>query len=262
MFQRTRKLILGAFLTLGFGCFDADPAAARYFKVYGYKTPSQGEMELVYWTNYVAKGSGDITYFGRTVDEDGLWRHTFEVEYGLTDRWTVAFYADFEQPSGEDLEYIQSRAVFLRYRLFERGERFFDPALYMEYYLPYQKYSEDEKLEARLILEKSAGPVNVRLNPIFDKILSGHDVEEGLEFEYGLGFYLEEVEGITPGVEFFGELGQIGDFKKLDDQEHLAFGTLKLELPMHLEFETGVGFGMTNHSDDVVVKGIFSYEYH
>ncbi len=235
---------------------------ARDFKVYGYDTPHEGETELAYWVDYFAKGNGDYSYFGTTVDKDGLWRHTVEVEYGVTDRWTLAYYADFEQPSGEDFKYVQSRAVFLRYRLFEPGQRFFDPAIYLEYYLPDHDYRANEHLEARIILEKNIGLLQVRLNPILDKNLSGAgNVEEGLEFEYALGIYLKTLKVLKPGLEFYGDMGEIGNWKKLDDQEHFIFPTLKLSLPMHVEMETGVGFGLTADSDDLVVKGTFSYSY-
>jgi hypothetical protein len=239
-----------------------DPAEARDFKVYGYKTPHQGEVELVYWVENFVKGNTQVyDYFGKTVDKDGLWRHTVEVEYGVTDRWTLAYYADFEQPSGKDFEYVQSRAVFLRYRLFEAGERFFDPAIYLEYYVPRKSYSAKEKLEARIILEKNVGLVQVKLNPILEKNLSSSDVEEGLEFEYAMGVYLKGFERITPGIEFYGGMGEIGSLKSLPDQEHFVFPTLKVDLPFHVGVETGVGFGLTPHSDDLVVKGIFSVEY-
>lgn len=262
MLRKAKIMIFGILSLVLWSVLGVGSAWARDFKVYGYATPHEGEVELVYWVDYFAKGNTQkYDFFGRQVDKDGLWRHTFEVEYGVTDRWTLAYYADFEQPSGEDFKYVQSRAVFLRYRLFEPGKRFFDPAIYLEYYLPDHDYRDSEHLEARIILEKNVGPTLVRLNPIFDKNFSGGDVDEGIEFEYAMGVYLKALEGLKPGVEFYGEMGQMGNWSKLDDQEHFVFPTLKMDLPMHVEIETGVGFGLTPHSDDLVVKGIFSYAY-
>jgi hypothetical protein len=86
-------------------------------------------------------------------------------------------------------------------------------------------------------------------------------VEEGVEFEYAMGFYLKNLGKIKPGVEFYGEMGQIGNFKSSDNQEHFIFPTLKMGLTKHLEVETGVGLGLTHDSDDLVFKGIFSYAY-
>ena len=262
MIRLMRRVVFWALSLVALSGIWANPSQARDFKVYGYATPHEGEVELVYWVDYFVKGNGDYTYLdGKIVDKDGLWRHTVEIEYGVTDRWTLAYYADFEQPSGEDFKYVQSRAVFLRYRLFEPAQRFLDPAIYLEYYLPVHSYRENEHLESRIILEKNVGPVQVRLNPIFDKNLSSTVVEDGLEFEYAMGVYLKTLEALKLGLEFFGEMGQIGNTKKLDDQEHFIFPTLKMDLPMHVEVETGVGFGLTDHSDDLVIKGIFSYVY-
>jgi hypothetical protein len=262
MIRLMRRVVFWALSLVVLSGIWANPSQARDFKVYGYATPHEGEVELVYWVDYFVKGNGDYTYLdGKIVDKDGLWRHTVEIEYGVTDRWTLAYYADFEQPSGEDFKYVQSRGVFLRYRLFEPGQRFFDPAIYLEYYLPEHDYRDNEHLESRIILEKNIGPLQVRLNPILDKNLSGSDVDEGMEFEYAMGVYLKTLEALKLGLEFFGEMGEIGNFKKLDDQEHFIFPTLKMDLPMHLEAETGVGFGLTDQSDDLVIKGIFSYAY-
>ena len=235
---------------------------ARDFKVYGYSTPDQGEMEVSYWVDYFIKGN-DLPYpfFGKSVDKDKLWRHTVEVEYGVTDRWTLAYYADFEQPKDEDFKYVQSRAVFLRYRLFEPGQRFFDTTVYFEYYLPNHNYSENEKLETKIILEKNAGPLQIKLNPIFDKHLSGDDVGEGLEFEYAAGVYLKGLGAITPGLEFYGKMGEIGNLKSPNEQQHFIFPVIKAVISKHVDIDLGLGFGLTGQSDDLVVKGIFSYAY-
>lgn len=251
-------LLLYGFLSL----WGVDKVEARDFKVYGYNTPNQGKVELSYWVDYFVKGNGlPYPFFGKNVDKDRLWRHTVEVEYGATDRWTLAYYVDFEQPSGEDLKYVQSRAVFLRYRLFEPGQRFFDTTVYFEYYLPYHSYSENEKLETRIILEKNVGPLQIKLNPIFDKHLSGDEVKEGLEFEYAAGVYLKGLGAIKPGLEFFGKMGEIGSLKSSNEQQHFIFPTIKIVLPKNFDIELGVGFGLTQQSDDLVVKGIFSYAY-
>jgi hypothetical protein len=69
------------------------------------------------------------------------------------------------------------------------------------------------------------------------------------------------MEILKPGLEFYGEMGEISDLKKPDDQEHFIFPTIKIGLPFHMELETGIGFGLTSKSDDTVIKGIISYEY-
>lgn len=211
--MRKKAVSVGLFMLILF--LFASAAEARRFKVYGYQGPDAGEIELVYWTDYVVSSDLQMPFFGNMVGREKLQTHTFEVEYGVTDRWTIAGYADFEQPDGEDFEFIQWRAVVARYRFFEKGERFFNPAIYIEYYLPDPDYSGEPKewIEARLILEKQIGLAVLRLNPKVEKVLSGPDVEEGLEFEYAASLYLNMSPQWRPGVEFYGGMGEFVNFK-------------------------------------------------
>jgi hypothetical protein len=236
------------------------PVLARDFKVYPYTTPSEGEIELVYWWDYFVKSEKDYAYFGEVLEKEGLQRHTFEIEYGITDHWTVAAYADFEKPEGGDFEYVQARSVVTRYRFFEQGERFLDGAIYIEYYLPYKKYSDSEKVETRVILQKDLGRVSVILNPILDKKISG-EVEEGLEFEYAAGLYYRAARWLTPGLEFYGEMGELSDLHPVDEQEHFIFPSAQLKLGRRTGLDVGYGFGLTKDSDDQVVKLIWELEF-
>lgn len=254
--MRRNAVSVGLFILTLF--LFAATAEARHFKVYGYQGPDAGETELVYWTDYVAASDHPMAFFGETVDREGLWAHTFEIEYGVTDRWAIAAYADFEQPSGEDFEYIQWRAVLSRYRFFERGERFFDTAIYVEYYFRDPGYTGEaqEKIEVRLILEKQLGPSVLRLNPKVEKVWSGPDVEEGLEFEYGASLYTNMTPQLKPGIELYGSLGELVNVKSSDEQQHYVVPAMSWQLLPHVNWNLGVAFGLTDASDDVVVKSI------
>jgi len=254
------KAKLTTWLIAAFSTFAAVPADAIEFKVYSYMTPKKGETEVAYWFTNVVKSDNHYDYFGKALDKEGLQRHSLEIEYGVTDRWTIAGYADFENPVGGDFKYVQARALMSRYRFFEKGEGVVDGAVYIEYYLPYHPYSDSEKIEARVILQKDVGPVSVILNPIFEKNLSG-DVEEGVELEYAAGLYYSDAwSRITPGVEFYGEVGELGDLKPSDEQEHFIFPAAKIRLPEEFSVDVGYGFGLTRASDDQVLKVIFEKE--
>ncbi len=238
-------------------------AQARHFKVYGYNTPEAGEMELVYWTDYVAKSDTTMNYFGKTgVKREGLQSHTVEMEYGLTDRFTIAAYADFEKPSGEDFKYIQTRMVAARYRFGEAGERYFDTALYLEYYLPDPDYQgkAKEKIEARLILERKFNDKTLRINPKLEKVTSGPDVEEGLEFEYGASLYGPWTPQLQWGLELYGSLGELANMKSRDQQKHYIVPALTYKFSKHLKLNVGAAVGLTDASDDLVFKSLLEWE--
>jgi hypothetical protein len=255
MFRPMAGLLIAAWLGL------ALPAHALDFKVYPYNTPSEGEVELAYWWTAFVRSDNNYPYFGKTLDKQGLQRHSLEIEYGMTDNWTVAAYADFQKPKEGDFKYVQARAVAARYRFFEQGERFLDGAIEVEYYLPYHKYSESEKLETRVILEKDIDRVSIMINPIFEKDVSGPEVGEGTEAEYAAGFYYRATPQFTPGVEFYGVMGELSNMKPTDQQEHYVFPRLGVKLGHRLIFDLGYGFGMTKASDDQVIKAIVELEF-
>lgn len=244
------------------GMLAAPAVHARHFKVYGYNTLKAGEFELVYWTDYVADSDNKMNFFGKTgVERDGLLGHTFEVEYGVTDRLTIAAYLDFEQPSGENLEYIQTRVVAAHYRFGEKGARYFNPAIYVEYYLPDPDYqgSAKEKIEVRFILERDYKNVTLRLNPKLEKVLSGPDVNEGLEFEYGASLYRRRGR-IRPGLEVYGSMGELTNFKSSDKQKHYLVPAVKFKLGKRMSWNLGIAFGLTDASDNTVIKSIIEWE--
>jgi hypothetical protein len=255
MFRPIAGLLIAAWLGL------ALPAHALDFKVYPYITPSEGEVELAYWWTTFVRSDNSHSYFGKILDKQGLQQHSVEIEYGMTDNWTVGAYADFEKPKEGDFKYVQARAIAARYRFFEQGERFLDGAIEVEYLLPYNKYSESEKIETRIILEKDIGRVSIMLNPIFEKNVSGPDVGEGMEAEYGAGFYYRATPQLTPGVEFYGVMGPLSNMKPKDQQAHYIFPRLGVKLGHRLKFDLGYGFGMTKASDDQVIKAIVELEF-
>lgn len=239
-------------------------AEARHFKVYGYKTPDEGEMEVALWNDYVVDSDATMNFFEKAgVKRDGLLSHTLEIEYGMTDRWTIAGYIDLEQPSGEDLKYVQMRTVFSRYRFFEKGERFFDTAVYFEYIIPDSKYqgTPKEKLEVRLILERDLGAATLVINPKFEKVTSGDNNKKGLEFAYGISLYAKSSTSFKPGLEAYGDMGQIARFKPARKQKHYLVPAIKWDLFKEISWNLGVAFGLTRASDDLVVKSILAWEF-
>ena len=236
------------------------PAFARHFKVYGAETLAAGETELVYWADYVGRSDNSMSYFGATVGREGLWAHTVEVEYGATDRLTLSGYLDAEQPRGEKFKYIQSRGGG-RYRLGGEGRDDFAKTLYLEYYLPDPKYQgAQETMEARLLFERQLDRSTLRINPKIEKKISGPDVNEGLEFEYAASLYRPLRADVDLGLEIYGAIGELVNTKPLDQQEHYLVPALNIKLRDGLSWNIGVAVGLTQASDDMVVKSILEWE--
>ena len=123
----------GARGTAALALLSATSALAQedFLRVYQWETPQQGWVELNLWTTWVVSSSVPYQRYGLQGDRTGAIAHSFEVEYGVTDRLAIGAYTDFDQPPGGGFEFRRARLV-ARYRLFNRYDYFFDPALYAE----------------------------------------------------------------------------------------------------------------------------------
>lgn len=257
-----RNLLLALFLF-----FFSQVLHAQLYKVYEYQPAEAGELEFVIWNSYIPSSDVSYNFFGQELGRQGLFAHSLELEYGLSNKFGIAAYFDFEDPKGGNLRYIRTKAIMAHYAFFEKGSRPLDIAIYLEYIINNKAYKDYEELEVRLILEKDIGSFRIDFNPIFEKKTSGSESDEGLEFNYAIGiYYSNNEEGIffkkglmiQPGLEFYGKMGEISDFKALKDQRHYIFPTLDFFIGNRLHWHTGIGFGLTDASDKITIKSILS----
>jgi len=248
--------------------FSLQSLNAQFYKVYGYQPAEAGEIEAALWNSFVASSDVDYSFFGERLSRQGLFAHSIELEYGLSNRWGIAAYLDFEDPKGGSLKHVRTKALMAHYAFFDKGSRPVDIGIYLEYYFHNKDYKDYEELEIRLILEKDIGAFRIDLNPIFEKKTSGSEVGEGVEFGYALGiYYLNNGEGIyftknlmvQPGIEFYGKMGEFARLKKWDEQRHVVFPTVDLFIGKRLHWHTGLGIGLTKASDKITIKSILSY---
>lgn len=240
-----------------FSLIPARAYAAREFKVYPARTEFENELEVALWNNYTASSKAPYSFNGTAADKTGLSESSLELEYGVTDRLTLEGYLDFDQPRGEPFQYVRARTVLVRYALFRENEKSWDTSFYLEYSLPKEIFDPSEEIEGRFIFEKSAGRWTVRLNPILTKGVSGPEVIKGLGFEYAAGVYFRAFHRVTPGLEFYGDLGEL---KKTDRHEHYLFPSFEYRTGTGWRWEAGAGFGLTDESDRFIIRNIISYE--
>ncbi len=262
--MRIKKILFIAFVFL----FSLPTLHAQFYRVYDYQPTEAGEIEAAMWNSFVLSSDVDYDYFGQTLSRQSLLAHSLELECGLSKKWGIAAYFDFEDPKGGGLRHVRTKALMAHYAFFDKGSRPVDIAIYLEYIFNSRNYEDSEELEVRLILEKDVGPFRIDLNPIFEKKTSGSEVSEGMEFNYALGiYYLNNGEGIyftknlmvQPGIEFYGKMGEATHMKKWDDQRHYIFPTVDLFIGKRLHWHAGLGFGLTKASDKITFKSILSY---
>jgi hypothetical protein len=228
------------------------------FEVYPYQTEGRGMVELESLNSFVPKGHStgeDGTSSGNFASND-MYRTSFELTYGLTDKVEAAAYLSLAHPNGASLQYAGSK-FRLRGSLFEQDELPLNLGWYaeLEWHRVQQFETNQLELELRPIIEKDWGRFDFDVDPVFERsIFVGPDKNKGFEFGYAAGVYYRALRELSPGLEFYGALGLIDDNDPLDRQQHYIFPVLWGELPGGFEYNFGAGFGLTRGSDQVITK--------
>jgi len=161
-------------------------------------TAPKGEIDLESWSTFAP--AGEIT---GGPSSRGV-REMIEIEYGITDHWDVALYNMLDVTSGDTESGYAGLKLETRYRLSDRGEWPIDPVLYLEFQQLFRG-DANQKYEAKLILGKDIGKVNLALNLAVEEERT-KDPAWNTEFEYALGASYALTPAWVVGAEVFGKL--------------------------------------------------------
>jgi hypothetical protein len=244
-------------------CLLAVPALAGVdaweFEVYPAQTAGKGMLEVESLNSVVASGHSqpDEGTGTEKYQSDDMYRTSLEVAYGITDWLEAAAYLNLAKPVGGPFQYGGSK-YRLRGSFFEQGELPVDLGWYLE--LEWNRVprwdDQDLEFEMRPILSKDLGPFSLAANPQFEKVLVGSESSEGFEFKYSAALDYRWRSWLSPGIEAYGDIGLIDDVDSHREQQHYLFPCLRGALPggLGLEWNLGVGFGLTPNSDNVITK--------
>lgn len=248
--MRLYKRVYIIVLLLWFTCITSTIHAQElFYRVYQYETSLGGHLEANLWNTYIPNSNLQSDFFDKSISNKNLWAHSVEAEYGITDHLSLAVYADFEDPQQQPLKFVQSK-IEARYRFKERYDNFINTAVYVEYYWPDHAYSNSQEMEARLILDKDLNDFRIVANPTLSKYISG-DKDKYLQFGLSAGLYYRRIRFIQPGIEYNANY---------TEKTGAIFPAVTLHPSPVIDWNLGVGFGLNNNSDGVIVKSIFSVD--
>ncbi len=97
-------------------------------------------------------------------------------------------------------------------------------------------------------------------NPILDQALFGADASQGPSFQPAMKV-ARTVGPVAVGFEYYATLGPLSAILPWRDEEQQVFEVVDLLSIEHVEVNLGVGEGLTQASEGVVVKAIVGYEF-
>ena len=216
-----------------------------------YYTPSRGEFEIELYNDLnLAEADNDDSYNSK---------HQIELEYGLTNRWMVAYYEVFTWDRAQDWK-RDAYKIETKYRFAESGQWPVDVALYSEYKNPNgSRDARSDSLEAKLILAKHFGPWHWIGNWIVERKLNEGDFWEQ---RYTLGVSYAVTPRTRLALEIKETLGDTDNFgiHRKDHKFQLIPGIYTSPRD-NMRILFGPAIGLTRATDDLQLKSIVEIEF-
>ncbi|QOZ56487.1 hypothetical protein [Bradyrhizobium sp. CCBAU 53338] len=229
--------------------------ATDEIQVYNAGIAEVGQFTIQQHLNDVALGQKNPPFPGGLASHHSL-NGTPEFAYGVTDWWEVGLYLPF---SVQD-ERFYSDAFKLR-TLFvspHAEQRNFFYGVNFEFSNETPPFSQSRfSMEIRPIIGMRNSDYEFIVNPIVD-IHFGKFAEQ--HFTPAARIARRFGDDLFAGFEYYSDLGQIGSFDKLADQQHTLFAVTDFKAGV-FDVNFGVGYGLTPASDRLVVKTIIGYAF-
>ncbi|MFI5001977.1 MAG: hypothetical protein ACHQK9_19010 [Reyranellales bacterium] len=244
---RTAKSVLLAAIAVQFTASAA--RATDEIQVYNAEIAPLNTFTLQQHLNYVWSGSTTPDFPGGFASNRTL-NGTPELAYGVTDWYEVGLYAPFAFDSNGTFlpGGFKLRHLFVSPNAAER--KFFYG---MNVELSYQAPSFAQSafgIELRPILGVRDLGWELIFNPIVDVSFGSSG---SADFAPALRLARTVAKDVMLGVEYYADLGPIGNFSPTEGQRHNLFGVIDFTA-FGLDVNFGLGFGLTDASDKVVTK--------
>ncbi len=117
-------------------------------------------------------------------------------------------------------------------------------------------------LELRPIVDKKIGKFYAALNPTFDRSFHGPGKGLGFQFSPNVKVSYDVTKKVALGLEYYGSYGPVTGWDPLRDQQQQFLPAVDIDFGKNWEFNFGVGVGVTQATDHLLVKAILGYRFH
>jgi Putative MetA-pathway of phenol degradation len=228
-------------------------------QVYGSETVPPNHTMVELHSNFTIDGSKDLID-GFYPTEHAL-HETVEITQGWTDWFETGFYIFTSENRGYGWQWVGDH---IRPRVRVPPSWNWPVGVSLSLEVGYQRahYSPDTwTLEIRPIVDKQVGRWYLSFNPTLDRSFHGPGVAEGVGFSPNFKAGYDITKRLNMGIEYYGELGPVTGFDPLRDQEQQIVPALDLNLAPNWEFNFGVGVGVTQNTDHLLVKMILGRRF-
>ncbi len=238
------KRIIVSMLAAAFFLFSATGVFAHvrdYVWTEVYNTLPKGGFEIESWTT------------SKVPDINRSYENTFEymgeIEYGVTDHLTIGHYQRWETDNvdGDDDTTNYTGFKFeAKYRFFEKGKKWVDPLIYLEWITNPHNDDNPNKIEAKIVLSKDLGKFNISYNQIMESELgSGGRTEHN----YQIAANYEVFSSFRAGIELGGNY-----WHPSTHRNELFVGPTFAYEWKYFWIAAGIRWGVNHASDDLQTR--------
>lgn len=239
---------------------QAATAQGNYeIQVYGSDTVAPGHTMVELHSNFTVEGS--TTTVDGTLPTNHALHETVEITQGITDWFETGFYI-FTSVQSDGHWYWVGDHIRPRVRVPESWHWPVGVSLSNE--IGYQRplFSPDTwTWEIRPIVDRQLGRWYLSFNPTLDRTWHGPGVNDGVEFSPNAKVSFNFTKRIAGGLEYYGAYGPVNDFDPLPEQQQQIFPAIDVDFGPQWEFNFGVGFGLTQATDHLIVKCILGRRF-
>jgi hypothetical protein len=228
-------------------------------QVYGSELVQPKVTMVELHSNFTASGTKQV--IAGVLPTHHAVHETVEITHGFNEWFETGFYQFTSiQPGGSWMwvgTHIRPRfSVPERYRL--------PVGLSISNEIGYQRpnFSLDTwTWEIRPVIDKKMGPWYWSINPTIDKSFHGPSVKQGFEFSPNLKFSYDLSPKVAVGMEYYGSYGPLTSWDPLREQEQSFMPAVDIDFGPKWEFNFGVGIGVTQATDHLLIKAILGYRF-
>ena len=235
---------------------------------------AQGNYEVqVYASDLVPKGvtmvevHSNFTASGTKKPEDGTlpthhaMHETLEITHGFSEWFETGFYQFTSIQSDGSWHWVGTH-IRPRIAVPERYKLPVGLSLSTEFGYQRPNFSLDTwTWEIRPIIDKKIGKFYMGFNPTIDKSFHGPEKDAGYGFSPNVKFAYDVTKRVTAGIEYYGAYGPITGWDPLRDQQQQFLPAVDIDFGPNWEFNFGVGVGVTQATDHLLIKAILGYRF-
>jgi hypothetical protein len=228
-------------------------------QVYGGDTVLPRNTMVELHSNFTVNGSKDIV--DGMLPTNHALHETVEITQGINSWFEVGFYIFTSARSGDGWQWVGDH---IRPRVRAPDSWHWPVGVSVSNEIGYQRASFSPNTwtwEIRPVVDKKLGPWYLSFNPTFDKAIHGPDVSRGFEFSPNFKFSYDVTPKIAAGLEYYGAFGPASSFDAFRDQQQQFFPAIDLNVSPRWEFNFGIGVGVTQATDHLIVKGIIGRRF-